>query len=152
METYQDIIKLERDDFDESGHYKGPFDLPCLRKADVTIAPGLGSIHFPNTGQTLEEGGLCTDGRITVGKETHICVHGNLCAQSLISHGDIYCTGHIEVQHVKCKGKLVAEMDIIVTGSFYVAGRVVTPRLVLSSLEIVMPQRYHHERSLPKKG
>lgn len=153
METYLDVIKLTKEDFDENGYYSGPFDLSSLRNADVSIAPGLGSVHLPNTGQTLEEGGLCTNGRITVGRETDICVHGNLCAESLISHGDIYCTGHVEVKHVKCKGKLIAEMAIVVTGSFYVAGRVVTPRLILSSLEIQLPQRYHHEPQLPpKKG
>ena len=152
METYQDCIELTKEDFDENGHYNGPFTLACLCNADVSIAPDLGSVHIPNTRQTLEEGGLCTNGRITVGRETDICVHGNLCADSLISHSDVYCTGHIEVRHVKCKGKLIAEMDITVTGSFYVAGRIVTPRLVLSSLEIVMPQQYHHEQNLPKKG
>ena len=151
MKTYQDIVKLTREDFNEAGYYTGPFDLSCLFSADVEIDPDLGSIHFYDQ-QCPESGGLCTDGRIKIGKGTNICVHGTLCANTLITHGEVYCSGPIEVHHLKCKGKLVAEKEIVVTGSFNVQGRVVTPRLVLASLDIQMPQRYHHERNLPKKG
>ena len=150
METYQDCIKLSKEDFDENGYYNGPFDLACLRNADVEITRELGSVHFPNKGAGAEGGGLCTNGDIKIGKGTDICVHGPLCAEKLMSHGDVYCSSDIEVHHLKVRGKLIAEMDIIISGSFYVGGRVVTPRLVLASLEIVMPQRYYHERFAQK--
>lgn len=152
MKTYKDCIKLGQEDFDENGHYKGPFDLACLCNADVEIQGNLGSIHFPNNGEGVEGGGLVTNGYIKIGKGTDINVHGPLCAEKLATSGDVYCSSDIEVHHVKCKGKLIAERDIVITGSFYVGNRIVTPRLVLATLEIVMPQRYHHERYIPKKG
>lgn len=143
MKTYSDCISLTKGDF-KNGHYTGPFEISQLVNCDVEIQGELGTITL--------NGGLQTTGRISVGPETELRVLGPISAKSLLTQGDVYATHLISVGSLKVKGNLVCEMQIQVTKSFYVGGRIVTPRLVLSSLDIQMPQRYHWEHKVPKKG
>lgn len=159
MKVYCDCINLTRDDFDQAGFYNGPFEVSQLVNCDVKIAGGLGMVTFPKPvddqdkgGQrSCPSGGLCTTGRICVGRETEIRVNGPLYAKSLIAD-NVYVTHEMGVGSLKIRGNLICEMQVQVVKSFYVGGRIVTPRLLTSSLDIQLPQRYYHEHSVPKKG
>lgn len=151
MKCYTDVVNLTRDDFDANGFYNGPFNVSNLINCDVEIAECLGTVTFPKPADDHDKGGLCTTGRICVGRETEIRVIGPLYAKSLIADS-VYVTHEMGVGSLKVRGNLICEMQVQVTKSFYVGGRIVTPRLLTSSLDIQMPQRYYHQKSVPKKG
>lgn len=151
MKTYTDCICLTKDDFDQAGFYNGPFDVSNLINCDVEIAECLGTVTFPKPVDANDKGGLCTTGRINVGRETEIRVNGPLYAKSLIADS-VYVTHEIGVGSLKIRGNLTCEMQVQVVKSFYVGGQIITPKLVLSSFEIQMPQRYRQETPIPKKG
>lgn len=152
METYKDCLVLTKEDFDENGLYNGPFEVSNLVNCDVEIDKGLGAITFrkPDDKPT-DLGALCTTGYVLVGKGTDLNVHGHFYAKTLITKGSIYCTQDMGVGTLRVNGNVICEANVQVVKSFYVGGRIVTPRLRLSSLEIQMPQRYYAEQSKPNK-